>query len=94
MDKDQISDKTRHCYGMAFVLLAYAIATKYKIEEEDNKNKIYETFNFLENYFFEKKFGMYVDVIDGDNFNTIDSYRGQNANMHLCEALLCCYEAT
>ena len=37
---------------------------------------------------------MYVDVIDGDNFNTIDSYRGQNANMHLCEALLCCYEAT
>ena len=34
-----------------FVLLAYAIATKYKIEEEDNKNKIYETFNFLENYF-------------------------------------------
>ena len=94
MDKDQISDKTRHCYGMAFVLLAYAIATKYKIEEEDNKNKIYETFNFLENYFFEKKFGMYVDVIDGDNFNTIDNYRGQNANMHLCEALLCCYEAT
>ena len=41
MDKDQISDKTRHCYGMAFVLLAYAIATKYKIQEEDNKNKIY-----------------------------------------------------
>ena len=94
MDRNKISDKTRHCYGMAFVLLAYAIATKYKIDEEDNKSKIYETFDFLEKYFYEKKFGMYVDVIDGDNLNKIDSYRGQNANMHLCEALLCCYEAT
>jgi len=94
MDKNTIIDKTRHCYGMAFVLLAYAISAKYKIDEENNKKRIYETFNFLEKYFYEKDFGMYVDIIDGNDFSKIDTYRGQNANMHLCEALLCCYEAT
>ena len=94
INKDKIKDKTRHCYGMAFVLLAYAAANKNNINKMKNKKRIYETFNFLETYFYEKSTGMYVDVIDGEDFNKIDEYRGQNANMHLCEALICCFEAT
>lgn len=94
INKDKIEDKTRHCYGMAFVLLTYAIATKNKIDEENNRNKIYETFDFLEKFFYEKNFEMYLDVIDGNDLRKVDNYRGQNANMHLCEALLCCFEAT
>ena len=94
MQKNEIEDNTRHCYGMAFVLLAYAVACKNNIDQEDNKKKIYETFSFLEKYFYEEKFGMYLDVIDGEDFKKIDKYRGQNANMHLCEALICSYEAT
>ncbi len=94
MQKRLIKDNTRHCYGMAFVLLAYAVATKNNIDKEENREKIYETFNFLEKYFYEDQFGMYVDVIDGNDFTKIDRYRGQNANMHLCEALICCFEAT
>ena len=37
---------------------------------------------------------MYLDVIDGNDLRKVDNYRGQNANMHLCEALLCGFEAT
>ena len=94
MKKNIIEENTRHCYGMAFVLLAYAVACKNNIDKIENQKKIYETFYFLEKYFFEEQFGLYIDVIDGDDFTKVDKYRGQNANMHLCEALICCFEAT
>ncbi|MDR0184273.1 AGE family epimerase/isomerase [Lysobacter arvi] len=83
-------DRTNHCYGVAFVLLAYSTALKAGIEEA--APWIDETWNLLESRFFEAQAGLYRDEADADwNFS---DYRGQNANMHMCEAMLAAYEAT
>jgi mannose/cellobiose epimerase-like protein (N-acyl-D-glucosamine 2-epimerase family) len=83
-------DRTNHCYGVAFVLLAYATAMKAGIGEA--APWLDETWNLLEARFWEGEAGLYRDEADVDwNFS---SYRGQNANMHMCEAMLAAYEAS
>jgi len=86
----QAEDTTNHCYGLAFVLLAYSCGLKvgiYPAHEWMN-----ETWNLLEKYFWEENYGLYHDEADADwNFS---DYRGQNANMHLCEALIAAFEAS
>ncbi|UXI70434.1 AGE family epimerase/isomerase [Tahibacter amnicola] len=83
-------DTTNHCYGLAFVLLAYATALKAGIESA--RPVIGETWDLLEKHFWEPGPGLYRD--EADAFWNFSTYRGQNANMHLCEALLAAYEAT
>lgn len=83
-------DRTNHCYGVAFVLLAYSTALKAGIEEA--RAWMDETWQLLESRFWEADAGLYRDEADADwNFS---SYRGQNANMHMCEAMLAAYEAS
>ena len=83
-------DRTNHCYGVAFVLLAYSTALKAGIEEV--VPWIDETWGLLESRFWDADAGLYRDEADaGWNFS---AYRGQNANMHMCEAMLAAYEAT
>ena len=83
-------DKTRHAYGMAFVLLAYSTALKAGISEAEPW--IDETWHTLEAKFWDPHASLYRDEADAEwKFST---YRGQNANMHLTEALLVTYEAT
>jgi mannose/cellobiose epimerase-like protein (N-acyl-D-glucosamine 2-epimerase family) len=83
-------DRTRHAYGAAFVLLAYATALKGGIAEA--APWIEETWTLLETRFWDADAGLYRDEADADwNFS---GYRGQNANMHLCEAMLAAFEAT
>ena len=83
-------DRTNHCYGVAFVLLAYSTALKAGIEEA--RAWMDETWQLLESRFWEAGPGLYRDEADADwNFS---SYRGQNANMHMCEAMLAAYEAS
>lgn len=83
-------DRTHHAYGIAFVLLAYASALKAGIAEA--APWLEETWTLLETRFWEAETGLYRDEADvAWNFS---GYRGQNANMHLCEALLAAYEAT
>lgn len=83
-------DRTNHCYGVAFVLLAYSTALKAGIEEA--RAWMNETWQLLESRFWEADDGLYRDEADADwNFS---SYRGQNANMHMCEAMLAAYEAS
>jgi len=94
LKKDKVEDNTRYCYGMAFALLAYSSSAKANINKDHNIKNIYETFKFLNKFYYEKEYEMYVDVIDGEDIYKIDKYRGQNANMHLCEALISSYEAT
>ena len=36
----------------------------------------------------------YVDEIGADGWEDVSPYRGQNANMHMTEAMLCAFEAT
>jgi len=83
-------DRTNHCYGVAFVLLAYSTALKAGID--DVVPWIDETWGLLEARFWDADAGLYRDEADAQwNFS---DYRGQNANMHMCEAMLAAYEAT
>ena len=86
-----IVDSSNYCYGLAFVLLAYSSAYKAGISEA--KNYIVETFDLMEKYFWQGEFGLYADEISFD-WSKVSGYRGQNANMHSCEALIAAYEAT
>ena len=84
-------DSTNYCYGFAFVLLAYSVA--YKAGVAEAKAYIDETFNTMEAHFWSESDGLYCDEIDED-WCVVSDYRGQNANMHTCEALIMAYEAT
>ena len=83
-------DRTNHAYGLAFVLLAYATALKAGIGEA--APWLDETWDLLESRFWDGAAGLYRDEADADWH--VGDYRGQNANMHLCEALLAAYEAS
>ncbi len=86
-----VLDGTRHAYGMAFVLLAYAHAVMAGVEEA--RPWLAETFELMERRFFSAADGLYADEASAD-WQTLSPYRGQNANMHACEAMLAAYEAT
>ena len=88
----EVEDGARHCYGHAFVLLAAAGAAKAGLDA--GKVLAAEVYDFLEERFWEPGARLYVDLIEEGDWNAIDSYRGQNANMHMCEAMLCAHEAT
>ncbi|MEH6419854.1 AGE family epimerase/isomerase [Pseudomonas sp. CGJS7] len=83
-------DRMNHCYGGAFVLLAYSTALKADIAEA--AGWMDETWDLLEARFWEPQHGLYRDEADAD-WNFTD-YRGQNANMHMCEAMLAAFEAS
>jgi len=86
----QAEDTTNHCYGLAFVLLAYSCGLKVGISQA--QEWMNETWDVLETYFWEEEYGLYRD--EADTHWNFSDYRGQNANMHLCEALLIAFEAT
>jgi mannose/cellobiose epimerase-like protein (N-acyl-D-glucosamine 2-epimerase family) len=91
LDGRDIEDGTQHAYGQAFVLLAYAHATMAGLEE--SHAWIAETFDLMERRFWNAEDGLYADEASED-WSTLSSYRGQNANMHACEALQAAWEAT
>ena len=86
----EVLDATRHAYGMAFVLLAYATALRAGIGEAGAW--LDETWQLLETRFWDADAALYRDEADADW--RFSPYRGQNANMHLTEALLAAFEAT
>jgi len=86
----QVVDGTNHCYGLAFVLLAYACATDVGIAEA--RQWIAETYDLMENRFWLEDYGLYACEADADW--TLRAYRGQNDNMHACEALIAAYQST
>ena len=88
--KGMVEDATNHCYGVAFVLLAYSTAVKAGIDEA--RPWIDETWNLLEEHFWEAEFGLYRDEATASW--VFSGYRGQNANMHMCEAMLAAFDAT
>lgn len=88
----EVEDGTRHCYGHAFVLLAAASAAKAGIDGA--QALIAEVADLLEAHFWEPQARLYADEIPAGDWSQIDPYRGQNANMHMCEAMLSVFEAT
>jgi mannose/cellobiose epimerase-like protein (N-acyl-D-glucosamine 2-epimerase family) len=89
-DRAEVLDPTNHCYGLAFVLLAHAHALMAGIDEA--RGPLDDTFELLERRFWESEHGLYADEAGADW--TLAPYRGQNANMHACEAMLAAWEAT
>jgi mannose/cellobiose epimerase-like protein (N-acyl-D-glucosamine 2-epimerase family) len=83
-----IEDDTRHSYGMAFVLLACASARKAGLPTQAWMD---ETWDLLERHAWDADAGLYRDEADAQWHYS--GYRGQNANMHLCEALIAAHEA-
>ncbi|MDP5008018.1 MAG: AGE family epimerase/isomerase [Glaciimonas sp.] len=83
-------DRTQHCYGLAFVLLAHAHALRIGIT--DAAAGVSETFDLMERLFWSESDGLYAD--EATPAGVVSSYRGQNANMHSCEALIAAFEAT
>ncbi|WP_429498392.1 AGE family epimerase/isomerase [Robbsia andropogonis] len=83
-------DATRHAYGHAFVLLAYAHASLAGIQEATPL--IAETYALVNTHFWDSTHQLYADEADGDWH--LQPYRGQNANMHMTEALMAAYDAT
>ncbi|MCQ4164895.1 AGE family epimerase/isomerase [Tahibacter harae] len=83
-------DRSNHTYGLAFVLLAYARALQAGIAEA--APWLEETWQVLENRCWDEAAGLYRD--DADAQWRFSPYRGQNANMHACEALLAAFEAS
>ena len=87
----KVTDDTNHCYGLAFVLLAYAHAVMAGVGEA--RAWLDETYDLMERRFWEPAHGLYADEASGD-WSTLYPYRGQNANMHACEAMLAAFDAT
>ncbi len=86
----KVEDATRHAYGMAFVLLAYSTALSAGLAEA--AAGVAETWDLLEQKFYDADHGLYRD--EADSGWKFSAYRGQNANMHLTEALLAAFDAT
>ncbi|HET7175991.1 MAG TPA: AGE family epimerase/isomerase [Gammaproteobacteria bacterium] len=83
-------DRTNHCYGLAFVLLAYSCA--HAVGLPGSVGWMDEIWELLQARFWDQEAGLYRDEASPDwGFSP---YRGQNANMHMCEAMLAAYEAT
>jgi mannose/cellobiose epimerase-like protein (N-acyl-D-glucosamine 2-epimerase family) len=87
---NQPQDMTQQAYGYAFVLLAYAACKKAGIiDNNDYLDKVYEQ---LEERFWLPEHGLYADEISAEG--VLSDYRGQNSNMHMCEAMLAAYESS
>lgn len=89
--KAAVVDGTNHCYGLAFVLLAYAHALMAGLMEAGPY--LAEVFELAEAQFWEPQHGLYADEASAD-WTVLAPYRGQNANMHMCEALITAFEAS
>lgn len=86
-----VTDSQWTCYGHAFVLFALSTAAKANIPRA--ADHIDETFELIDEHFWEDEHGLCKGKLDAE-WNEIEEYRGQNANMHMCEAMISAYEAT
>lgn len=87
----QVSDGRAMAYGHAFVMLAAASCVQAGLTQ--GEPIIEQVWQFMEENFWDAENGAYADERD-DTLEHLDSYRGQNANMHSCEALLLAWQAT
>ena len=91
IDKGVVQEGDNQAYGIAFVMMAYARAFQAGVSEAHAH--IAEAFEFLEQHFWEERHSLYAETRSAD-LTQLAPYRGQNSNMHCCEALTAAYEAT
>lgn len=90
LEGTQPVDERKLAYGHAFVLLS---ASEALLAGLDARALLDDVDRVLEARFWRPDDGLFVDEINRD-WSRVDPYRGQNANMHLVEALLEAFEAT
>ena len=88
--RSTVVDGTQHCYGLAFVLLAHAHALMAGLEEA--REGLASTVRLMDEHFWEEGEHLFADEATPDWRTT--PYRGQNANMHACEAFMAAWDAT
>ena len=93
MNDDGPADTNKQGYGHAFVLLAASSAKMVGHPLADRM--LADITEVLETRFWEKQHGAIAEEFTSD-WGAIDggTYRGQNSNMHLTEALMAAYEVT
>lgn len=84
-------DDGKQAYGHAFVLLA---ASSAKLAGHPDADRLLaDVTAILHEKFWEPEHGAVAEQF-GRDWRPYDEYRGQNANMHLCESLMAAFEAT
>lgn len=91
MRSGEINDSAIMGYGHAFVLLAAACAIKAEISS--GRAVLDHVWELMEGRFWEHEHGAYIDEFTA-GFAQATDYRGQNVNMHMCEACIAAYQAT
>jgi mannose/cellobiose epimerase-like protein (N-acyl-D-glucosamine 2-epimerase family) len=84
-------DMIEQAYGYAFILAAHAAALVAGVASD--ASDVERVFNILEKRFWMPERGAYLDTISAEGI-VDNEYRGQNSNMHMCEAMIAAYEAT
>jgi mannose/cellobiose epimerase-like protein (N-acyl-D-glucosamine 2-epimerase family) len=88
---DGPSDSAKQAYGHAFVLLA---ASSAKVAGHPDADRLLtDVSTVIRDRFWEEQFGAVAEEFTRD-WRAFDSYRGQNSNMHMTEALMAAFEAT
>ncbi len=91
LDNDGPQDDTKQAYGHAFVLLA---ASSAKVVGHPLADALLADISqVIEEHFWEEQHGAVREEFARD-WSPLSTYRGQNSNMHLTEALMAAYEAT
>lgn len=84
-------EPSKQHYGHAFVLLA---ASSAKVAGHPDADRLLEDItDILDRRFWEKDKGAGAEEFAAD-WTPLGTYRGQNSNMHLTEALMAAFEAT
>jgi sulfoquinovose isomerase len=91
LDNHGPRDDSKQAYGNAFVLLAASGAKVVGHPLADQM--IADITGVLNTRFWEERHGAVAEEFKRD-WSPISSYRGQNSNMHLTEALMAAFEAT
>jgi mannose/cellobiose epimerase-like protein (N-acyl-D-glucosamine 2-epimerase family) len=91
LDNDGLKDSSKQAYGHAFVLLA---ASSAKLAGHPLADAVLaDVTEIINRRFWDDEVGAVRDEFGAD-WSQISTYRGQNSNMHMTEALMAAYEAT
>lgn len=88
---DGATNGEKQAYGHAFVLLAASSAKA--VGHPDADRLLADISEILHQHFWEDKHGAIAEEFTRD-WQSLSSYRGQNSNMHLTEALMAAFEVT
>lgn len=91
LDGTDPTDSRRICYGHAFVLLALSRAAEIGIGRA--QSELQDVSGLIDERFWEPEHDLCASEYDPD-WTRVVPYRGQNANMHACEAMIAAFEAT